>query len=261
VDISTGSVQDRNKLLVLPYDKCTLPFIAHIGAAILGYGIGFGVFWLFYRSTFLASIIAGILVPVAIVLNINLAKKRRLNRLLGQFRSLLESLVVSLQAGSTDLDAFIHALEDMQLMYSEYSDIAKEVHLIVIKFSNRISIGESLMDLADRCGIEDIKLFAAVYQLIEGKGDKTREIVIRTQKILSDKIEIETEIKTLASGALMEINIIAVVPILIVAVMGFMGGDLMSGLFTTAGRVVSTISIMIFVGAYLLGRKLASIKV
>jgi len=253
--------RSKETLLVAPYDKTNLPFFAHIIAGIGGYIMSFGILWLFYRATNLAIIISIFAVPFAINVNIKMAKKRRLEKLLMQFKSLLESLVVSLQAGSTDLHAFTNALEDMQLMYSESSDIAKETHLIVLKFANRQTIGEALADFAMRSGIDDIKLFATVYKLIEGKGDKTREIVIRTQKILSDKIEIETEIKTLSSGALMEINIIAAVPILIVTVMGFMGGDLMASLFTPVGHIIATIAIGIFVGAYALGRKLASIKV
>ncbi|MCL1935763.1 MAG: hypothetical protein FWF57_05245 [Defluviitaleaceae bacterium] len=255
------NIGNRINFFVKPYNKTALPLIAHIVAGVFGYAIFFGVLWLFYRSIILSTIIAIFMVPMAIVLNINMAKAKRLKKLMGQFKSLLESLVVSLQAGSTDLDAFINALEDMRLMYSEQSDIAKEVNLIIVKFSNRETIGEALEDFAKRSGLQDIILFANVYKLIEGKGDKTSEIVIRTQRILSDKIEIETEIKTLASGALMEINIIALVPILIVAVMGFMGGDLMSSLFTPVGNVVATIAIGIFIGAYALGRKLANIKV
>jgi len=253
--------QDKDSLLVKPYDKCTLPLIAHIAAGFVGFVLGFGVLWLFYRLVVMAIIGALLVVPAAIYANINMAKKRRLRRLLGQFRSMLESLVVSLQAGSADLNAFTHALDDMVLMYSEHSDIAKEAQLIITKFASRISIGESLTDFGKRCGLEDVKLFASVYSQIERKADKTSEIVIRTQKILADKIEIEEEIQTLVSGALNEINIIVMMPVFIVGVMGFMGGELMQGLFTPIGRVIATVSILMFIGAYLLGRKLVNIKV
>jgi tight adherence protein B len=254
-------VLDDKNVLVTPYDVCTLPLFAHIAAGLVGYGAGFVVFWLFYQVAAVAVVGGLFIIPVAVAMNIAAAKKRRKKRLLLQFQSLLESLVVSLQAGNTDLNAFKHAYEDMKLMYSERSDIAKETQLIVHKFSNRISIGEALADFAARCELDDIKLFSAVYLSVEGKGDKTREIVLRTQKVLSDKIAIQMEIQTMSSGAVMEINIIAVIPILIVAVMGFMGGELMEGLFTPAGRVIATVALFIFIGSYALGRTMTNIKI
>jgi tight adherence protein B len=246
---------------ITPYDKCALPFAAHIVAGVVGYALGFVALWIFYQSTAIAVIAAFFIVPVVVIGNIGASKRRRLNRLLLQFQGLMESLVVSLQSGSTDLNAFKHALEDMKLMYSEKSDIARETELIIQKFDNRISIGESIANFAERCGLEDVKLFSAVYLSVEGKGDKTREIVMRTQKILSDKITIEAEIQTISSGAVMELNIITVIPVFIMAIMGFMGGELMEGLFTPVGRVISTVALLIFVSAYFLGKKMANIKV
>ena len=252
---------DDRALTIEPYDKCTLPFIVHIAVGVIGYAIGFIVFWLFYRINVLAAIGAVFIVPVAISANISASIRGRRRKLLGQFQSLLESLVVSLQAGSPDLAAFHHALGDMELMYSDKADIVKEVKLLITKFENGISIGSSLMDFAERSGLDDVKLFSTVYLSVQGKGDKTREIVIRTQKVLSDKISIQAEIQTLSAGAVMEINIMIVIPVLIVAVMGFMGGELMQGLFTVPGRIAATLSIIIFAGAYFLGKKIVKIDV
>ncbi|MCL2016324.1 MAG: type II secretion system F family protein [Defluviitaleaceae bacterium] len=251
----------KHKLFIAPYEDCILPFSVHIWVGLGSYGVAAVVLWLFYRSWQMALIGAALFVPVIIAINMVSSKKRRLNRLLGQFQNLLESLVVSLQAGSTDLGAFQHALEDMKLMYSEKTDIVKETETIILKFANGISIGAALTDFANRCGLSDVKLFAAVYLSVEGKGEKTREIVLRTQKILSDKIAIEQEIKTMSSGAVMEINVMVAIPVIIVTIVGFMGGELLQGLFTTPGRVVTTIAIAIFIGAYALGRKITSIKV
>ena len=245
----------------LPYDKTSLKLFSHITFGAIGYLVGFFVSWLFYRENTISIIIATAFVPLTIIFNVSSSKKKRLSRLLFQFQSFLESMVVSLQSGSTDLNALSHAYADMKIMYSEESDIAREVALVIKKFSNRQTVGEALMNFGERSGLEDVKLFASVYSSVEGKGDNTRDIVIRTQKILSDKIEIEAEIKTISSGASMEINIMIFVPVLIVGVMGFMGGEMMEGLFTPIGRVVTTICIFIFGAAYALGKKMTSIKV
>jgi tight adherence protein B len=250
----------KSDFYVLPYEKSALSPVAHIVAGIVGYAVGFAIIWLFYRQTMFAVFAAAVFVPVGILANIGGAKKKRLNNLLRQFQNFLDSLVVSLQSGKTDLGAMESAINDLEFMYSAKADIVKEVKLIVGKFGNRSSIGEALVDFGERCGLPDVKIFAEVYSAIEGKGSKTSEIVTRTQKILSDKIDIQSEIKTIISGAVMELNIITVVPVIIVAVMGFMGGELMEGLFTPTGHVIATIAIGIFIGAYLLGRKLTNIK-
>jgi tight adherence protein B len=252
---------DADSLVIKPYNECTVPRIIRLVIGIAAYIVTAGVLWLFYQIVIPAIIFAIPVIPVAMGISVSVLKANRLNRLLRQFQSMLESLTVSLQAGNTELNAFLHAYDDMKLMYTADSDIAKETNLIIAKFKHGISLGEALADFAGRCGIEDVKLFAAVYASVEGKGDKAREIVTRTQKILSDKISIQSEIKTLSSGAVMEINIMIAVPVLIVAVMGFMGGELMEGLFTPAGRVASTIAIIIFIAAYFIGTRIANIKV
>ena len=252
---------EERDFLVTPYDKSTLPFFAYIFVAILGYVAAFGILWLFYRMVVLAAFGAVIVIPIAISASVASSKKKRLARLLGQFQNLLESLVVSLQSGGTDLSAFKNAKADMELMYTENADIVKETGAIIAKFENGTSIGEALTDLARRTELEDIKLFATIYSSVEGKGDKTSEIVIRTQKVLSDKIAIQAEIQTLSAGAIMEINIMIFIPVLVVAVMGFMGGDMMEGLFTVPGRIASTFAICIFAGAYVLGKKMTSIDI
>ncbi|MCL2356944.1 MAG: type II secretion system F family protein [Defluviitaleaceae bacterium] len=246
---------------VAPYDRSTLAVVWRILIGIAAYLAAVGVFWLFYRHIFIAVVFALPVFPAAVNISISHTKAARLKKLLGQFQSMLESLTVSLQAGNTELTAFENAHEDMKLMYSEESDIAKETQQIVAKFNHGISIGEALTDFANRSGLEDIKLFAMIFMSVEGKGDKAREIVTRTQKVLSDKISIQAEIKTLSSGAVMEINVMVFIPILIVAVMGFMGGELMEGLFTFGGRIASTVAILMFIGAYFLGKKIADIKV
>ena len=249
-------------LFVEPYDQCTLTAFAHVISGIIGYAAGFLVLWLFYHQLIFSLFAALAFVPAAIVMRIGAAKKKRMTNLLRQFQNFLDSLVVSLQSGRTELGSIESASEDLALMYSEKADIVKEARLIVQKFNNRQKIGEALTDFAERCGLEDIKVFAEVYSAIEGKGEKTREIVARTQKILADKIEIEAEIKTIISGAANELNIIVVIPVIMVAIMGFMGGELMAGLFTTiGGHIVATISIIIFIGAYFLGKKMSNIDV
>jgi tight adherence protein B len=200
----------ENDMMVAPYDKSMLPIPWRIAIGILAYIIGIGVFWLFYQLVLLSVILALPIIPVAMNISVSTSKTMRLRKLLRQFQSMLESLTVSLQAGNTELNAFEHAYEDMKLMYSEDSDIARETALIVAKFKHGISIGEALTDFANRSGIEDIKLFATVFLSVEGKGDKAREIVTRTQKVLSDKISIQAEIQTLSSGAVMEINIMVI---------------------------------------------------
>ena len=255
--------QNRGRdLFVEPYDQCTLSLFSHVISGIVGYAAGFAVLWLFYHQTVFSLFAALAFVPAAIVMRIGASKKKRMTNLLRQFQNFLDSLVVSLQSGRTELGSIESAAEDLALMYSEKADIVKEARLIVQKFNNRQKIGEALADFAERCGLEDIKVFAEVYSAIEGKGEKTREIVARTQKILADKIEIEAEIKTIISGAANELNIIVVIPVIMVAIMGFMGGELMAGLFTTAGgHIVATISIIVFIGAYLLGKKMSNIDV
>ena len=117
-------------------------------------------------------------------------------------------------------------------------------------------------DFADRSDITDIKSFAAIYSVIEGKSDRFGDILMQTQEIIGDKIEIEQEIETTITSAKSETMVMLVMPIVIVVAMSGMGGGMMDALFTTpAGHLAATAALVIFGISYVLAIKNSDIEV
>ena len=170
---------------------------------------------------------------------------------------------VAAGAGNVEVQAIRSALKDLKIAYNENADIVREVENILLQYEKG---GKKLKDLfqdfANRSGLEDIQSFATIYAVIEGKSDRFGDILIQTQEIIGDKIEIEQEIQTVITSAKSETNMMIVMPIIIVIAMSGMGEGLMDSLFTTAvGHFAATISLIIFTASYIYALKVSNIKV
>ena len=87
-----------------------------------------------------------------------------------------------------------------------------------------------------------------------------KKIVADTRDIISDKIEIEMEIQTTVASNRNEINIMSVMPFVVIAMMGTLGqSDITDN--TPVNIAVKIIALIMFVIAYVLGRKITDIKV
>jgi len=69
------------------------------------------------------------------------------------------------------------------------------------------------------------------------------------------------EIDTMMTAAKSEVNIMLFMPLVILGVIGYAGAGFMDAIYTTsAGRIVSSIGLSVFVLSFMLARKFSSIK-
>lgn len=244
------------------YHKCNMTKMQHITAYLVSSSLLTGIVWLFYH-----------LLPPAVIMGFAggwFAEKmyaqhtveKRQKELRLQFKEFLESMSVAAGAGNVEIQAVRSALKDLKIAYNENADMVKEIEYVLLQYEKG---GRKLKDLfwelAERSGLEDIKSFAAVYAVIEGKSDRFGEILLQTQAIIGDKIEIEQEIQTVITSAKSETNMMIVMPIIIVIAMSKMGDGLLDALFTTmAGHIAATVSLLIFIASYLYALKASDIK-
>lgn len=229
---------------------------------VLGYVLGALVLFVFYRIPVL-TIIGGI--PVGAVVSFASqfsSKSKRLTNLRVQFYDMLESMAVSMRAGNPPYRALERAKSELLLVYPENSDIIAEINVILARFHNSIPLSVGFTDFAQRCGLEDVVSFASVYATIEGKSSKANEIIQDTQQIIADKMEIEMEIDSMMMAARNEANTMLVMPILILAIIGFAGAGFMDALFTTfVGRIVATVGLIVFIACFIMTQIFSKIKV
>lgn len=245
------------------YYQCNMKKYEHILAYLVCSVAVSAIVWLFYHIVPISLIIGAC---VGFYLEKNYAestirKRQKILRL--QFKDFLESMSVAIRAGNVEAKAVKSALKDLELSYNAKADIVREVKNIILQYEKGgIQLKLLFEDLAQRSDLEDIRNFAAIYSVIEGKSDRFGDILTQTQEIISDKIEIEQEIETTITSAKSETMVMLVMPVVIVVAMSAMGGGLTDSLFNTvAGHVAATVSLIIFGISYVLAAKSSRIEV
>ena len=185
---------------------------------------------------------------------------KRISQLKTQFRDMLESLNTSLGAGKNVVDSFYAVREDLKVQYDD-AFIINELDVILDGMNNNIDIEDLLFDFGERSGLDDIKSFANVFRISYRKGGNIKDVIRSTHEILTDKMEIAEDIETVVTGSKNEQNIMTVMPIALVAMLKFTGGDFGDNFATPAGIASTTVALVMFVIAYFVGKTIMKIKV
>jgi len=244
------------------YYQCNMKKQQHILVYIMCSLLVSVVVYLFYHMI-LISLVIGFLAGIYLEkMYADSAIKKRQKVLRLQFRDFLEAMSVS-AANKTGISVLESALKDLQMSYNDKADIVCEVKNIILQYEKGgIEIKRLFEELADRSGLEDIRSFATIYSVIEGKSDRFGDIVTQTYEIIGEKIEIEQEIETTITSAKSETMVMLVMPIIIVVAMSSMGGGLMEALFTTwTGHLAATAALVIFAISFILAVKGSNIEV
>ncbi len=216
------------------------------------------VMYIFYERWYL-SLILGVGGGIAFVpmRRKQLLEKRR-SQLTLQFKELLESIKSSL-GSETVHDAFMKAKKDLSIQFPEDAYIMRELTLIMQGTLLKLRLEDMLADFGERSGIEDIQNFATVFGSCYRKGGNMQEVVGKCITIINEKIEVNMDIETMIAGQKSEQNILLVLPIVFVVMLKSMGG--MVDMESTMGMISMTIAIAVFLGAYLLSRRIIKIDV
>lgn len=203
-----------------------------------------------------ACIAGALFVPVRTKSIIN-KNKTKLNR---QFRDMLDSLTTSLGAGKNVPDSFYNVYEDLKVQYEEDAYILQELKIILSGLQNNVDLEDLLYDFGRRSDNDDIMSFADVFKISYRKGGNIKDIIRSTHEILSDKMSITEEIETMVSSNKMEQNIMVFMPVALVGLIKMMSPDMAANFVSGAGIFSTTISIILFVVAYLVGKSILDIK-
>lgn len=237
-------------------------YTLNLGERILAFVVGFAlavfvahVFFGFIPLDIVAGLALGVIAqPIFTKMLLNMRK----NKLLLQFKDMLDSLNTSYSVGKTTQSAFKDAYMDMELQHGEDSYICLELNRINVGLTNVSTIEELLMDFAQRSNLDDIKTFADVFYAINRRGGNIKTVIGETKSIICDKIEIEQEIQTVTSASRNSLYVIMCMPLLIV--------PMMSGFSDTGGNggltdiLTKIAAIIIFVIAFVIGKKVTDIK-
>lgn len=228
---------------------------------IIGYcSIAFTVF-LFYHSLVL-SLLSGILVKFARPLYEEFMVKRRMQELAVQFKDMLYCISASIAAGRQMQEALIETEENMSVMYQEDTPIMGELsHMRKCILENNESDKVLLEDFAKRTKSEDINNFVQVYATCRNMGGDLEKIISRASGILTDKMNIEREIKALTAQKKLEGRMIALMPLAMLLCLNMVSQSYISPLYhTITGRLIMTACLGATVCGILLMEKISEIE-
>jgi tight adherence protein B len=227
---------------------------------MIGFLIAALVTYIFFRTaavSFAAGITAGL---ISVRIYRNYLREKRKNNLLLQFKDLMESLTSSYSAGKNTYEAFRDSVADMKNIYGDDADIVKEVETIMFGLQNNYKIESLMLDFAVRSGLEDIRSFADVFEVCNRQGGDINRVVRESRAMISEKIEVEQEIRTQLNGGKNELNILIAMPLVIVMMMSA-DSSMSIASNTPVNVIIKCVCLMIFVSAYVLGRRIINIKV
>lgn len=137
---------------------------------------------------------------------------RQKQRLTAQFKSMMEALVTSLNAGYSLETSFGDVKRDLSLIYEKDSFILKEMDIILKGMKMNIPVERLLTDFGRRSGNEDVRNFANVVAAAKRNGGNLIHIIQKTVNCISDKISVEEEIQTMIAAKKLEQRIMMVMP-------------------------------------------------
>lgn len=187
--------------------------------------------------------------------------KKQINKLNTQFRDMLEALNTSISAGKNVVDSFKAVYEDLKIQYEEDAYIVNELYIILSGLENNVDLEDLLYDFGQRSGIDDIASFANVFKICYRKGGNIKETIRSTYEILTDKMEIKEDIETVVTSSRTEQNIMVIMPIALIGLIKSMSPEFAANFTTIAGIIATTIGVVLFVVAHVVGKIVLDIKV
>lgn len=251
-------------------EKSLYFILAFVVGAIIGYLFYGGIGKDDYGNPTTTTYVLNIIIPVIVgaiagkmflpMRTKQIIEKRR-KVLSLQFRDMLDGITTSFGAGNNVMNTFNSVYDDLKIQYSEDAYIIKELEVIISGMNSNFNIEDLLVDFGTRSGIPDIENFANVFKVCYRKGGNIQEVTQSTHEILSQKMQIQQEIETTVSGSKMDQMIMIVMPIILIAMIKVMSPEFAENFVSPSGLVATTIAIVMFVAAYVIGKKVMEIKV
>lgn len=215
----------------------------------------------FYRNIFLYLLSIPFCFVYPLIKKEELIQKRKKDFLL-QFKEALLILSAFVSAGYSIENSIKESINELKLIYGETSLIVSEFSLLNNKLKINKSIEQAIEELADRVALEEVSNFSMIIRIAKRSGGNLIDIFERSIKVISDKISIKEEIITFISSKIFEQKIMNIFPIIMILYINFSSPNYFKTMYTSLiGRVVMSISLLIYILAIHVSKKIMDIRV
>lgn len=183
--------------------------------------------------------------------------ERRQKTFQSQFCDYLDSISTSLACGKNPYDSFLSADHDMRDLYPSGSPICVESGKLIDGLQNGRPIAELLSQMAEESKCPDVRTYGEIFAVANHAGGNLKRVTDDSRDKLLEKTAVENEIQTVLAGPKNELNIMALMPLVILAALRAMSGEYLPA--DSVSTLTNTISLLIFAGSYYAGRKIIEI--
>lgn len=210
----------------------------------------------FYRSLWAAVFLS----PIGYFLYRQMKRKKtekQLTELGSQFKECILCTAANLRAGYSAENAFCQSDTDMALLFGDNCLIAKELLWMKKGLQNNINLEELLKDFGERSGLEDIREFAEVFAIVKRNGGDLPAVISDTAVLLSERLEMQKEIRVLISGRQFEQKIMSVIPFGIVLYVEITTPGYFDVLYrNVSGILVMSLCLGVYIAAYVMAHRI-----
>lgn len=217
--------------------------------------------YLFYGTVFCAILLSPYLIYYFKSWEKQIIKKKQ-QSFQTQFKEAIQSLSAALNVGYSVENAMREAYKDLQVLYQKEEKILKEFQYMVHQLELNIPVENVLSDFASRTGAEDVQLFVTVFSMAKRSGGDMIQIIRQAANQIGEKIDVKREIHTMMAAKKLEFQVMSVIPIGMICYLKMSFPEFMEVLYgNLLGVGIMSVCLVIYVGAYELGKKIVEIEV
>ncbi len=215
---------------------------------------------------FYGTFVAGIsMLPLAFPLYRQRKKKitdKRVSKFEHQFRDMLISVSDALSTGYSMENAIRESYRDLVNIYGDDSDICKELRLMISRIKLNVNVETVIEDFARRSTLKNAKMFAEIFSVAKKTGGNMTSIIKSVTDDIVLKEMVEEEISVAINEKKTEQKVMTVIPMFLIIYVSVTSSGFLDVMYQTwMGRIVMTICIAGYIGAYIWAEKITSIKV
>lgn len=178
------------------------------------------------------------------------------------FREWILLLASSLSAGYSVENAMGQSFRELQLMFPSGGVMLDELKEMLAKADNNQRPEILIQELAQRHPMEEVKSFAEVFSTARRSGGSLNAIIRSTAAQMAGVMDTRREITTILAAKVYEQKIMSMMPAAVLLYVRFGSGEFLNGLYhNAAGVFVMTVCLVIYIAAYLLGKRMVQFEI
>ena len=216
---------------------------------------------LFYGSFFAAFILSPLIVVYYGRRKGYLAKKHR-EKLKEGFKEALLSVKASVSGGYSAENAWYNTCDEMRELLGEAHPMTRELRDICTRMGLNENIEDILQDFAGRSGIEEVQNFCDIFKIAKRSGGNMPRIIGSSVDRISEKMDVEREIRTLTASKRLEQMIMNIIPAAICAYLRIASpGYLDAMYFNIRGITVMTACLVVYGLCFMISGRIVDIEI